>query len=271
MNTKKIIQICIIIFVLGECFLGIKLYNHEMRQNTQIAQIPVLQGEIDKLSNDNSVLKEKLDQVVNYYNFSTDYKDDSFNYLAIGNSLTLISSWGRGICATQPGRDYFGLVVSSLKKVKNKNVVAYPYNFANWERNMDRGSCLSLLNPFLSDKLNLVTIQLGENVKDTATYEKDLENLIRYIHKKAPKAQIIVIGDFWDNDRNKLRKQAAQNVGCAFADLSAIIGDKAYQSQKGIKATLLDGSIIEVSKEAETHPGDRGMEYIAQKVFAVIK
>ena len=33
----------------------------------------------------------------------------------------------------------------------------------------------------LSDKLNLVTIQLGENVTDTSHYEQDLEYLITYV------------------------------------------------------------------------------------------
>lgn len=242
-----------------------------MRQNAQIAQISVLKQQVDQLSNDNEVLKEKLDQAVNYYNFQTDYKDDTFNYFAIGNSLTLIPSWGRGICATQPGKDYFGLVKTGIEQRKKQEVTAYPYNFYTWERASDRSSCLSLLNPYLSDKLNLVTIQLGENVTDNSTYEKDLENLIAYVHQKAPKAQIVLIGDFWDKNRNALREQAAKNAGVAFADISSIIGDKGYQSEKGTQAILPDGSSIEVSKEAETHPGDKGMAYIAEKVLAVIQ
>lgn len=63
----------------------------------------------------------------------------------------------------------------------------------------------------LSDKLNLVTIQLGENVSDTSRFEADLEELISYVQQRAPKAQIIIIGDFWDKERNNMRKEAAQN------------------------------------------------------------
>lgn len=131
----------------------------------------------------------------------------------------------------------------------------------------DRTKALDLLNILLSDKLNLVTIQLGENVSDTSHFEEDLETLIAYIHKRAPKAKIIVIGDFWDKNRNGQRKRAAERQNVLFADLSEIMGNKDYQSKEGTICTLDDGSTIAVSKEAETHPGDKGMEYIANKVM----
>lgn len=34
---------------------------------------------------------------------------------------------------------------------------------------------------------------------------------------------------------------------------------------------LEDGTTIEVSEKASTHPGDKGMEYIADKVIEKIK
>ena len=62
-------------------------------------------------------------------------------------------------------------------------------------------------------QLDLVTIQLGENVNDTVTYEEDYEELINYIHKHAPHAQIIVIDDFWSgDDKSTLKKKAANNT-----------------------------------------------------------
>ena len=122
----------------------------------------------------------------------------------------------------------------------------------------------------LSDKLNLVTIQLGENVRDNTTYEKDLEGLISYVHQKAPKAKIVLIGDFWDKKRNQMRQQAAENTNTPFADLAPIIGDKRYQSKEGTVCELTDGSTREVSKVEETHPGDEGMAYIAAQVIEKI-
>lgn len=251
-----IVSLAVVICLLGGV-VGYKIYRHEKRQ----------EQEFNNLSGQVSFLQEKLEQTTEYYNFQPGYRDDTFNYLAIGNSLTLIGSWGRGICATQPDGDYFGRVKQQLATEHGDAVVAYRINYASWERMQDRSKALDLLNILLSDKLNLVTIQLGENVTDTSHFEEDLETLIAYVHKRAPKAKIIVIGDFWDKTRNKMRKQAAANQNVPFTDLSEIIGNKEYQSQEGTICTLDDGSTIAVSKEAATHPGDKGMEYIANKVM----
>ena len=135
----------------------------------------------------------------------------------------------------------------------------------------NRSTALDLLDLLLSDKLNLVTIQLGENVIDTTHFEEDLETLITYVHTRSPKAKIVVVGDFWDKNRDKMRHEAATNKNVAFADISAIIGNKAYQSQEGTECKLPDGTVHEVSKAEETHPGDRGMDYIARKIIELLR
>lgn len=180
--------------------LCLKAYHHEKKQESQIRE----------LGSRTEYLEGRLNQIQNYYDFQTEYRDDAYNYLAIGNSLTLITNWGRGICATKPDNDYYGLVNQYLNQ-KQGDVVSYRYNFAPWETTSDRASRLDLLNVFLSDKLDLVTIQLGENVADTTTFEPDLEALIAYVQQRAPKAKIIVIGDFWDKKRDAMRREAAAN------------------------------------------------------------
>ena len=144
--------------------------------------------------------------------------------------------------------------------------MAYPYNFATWERINNRESVFDLLDPYLSPELDLVTIQLGENVVDVSSYEEDLENLVNYVKKRAPDAAVVIIGDWWSIEKNGMRKTAAENTGVLFADLSAIIGKKDYQSETGMVCYLSDGSSIEVSEAASTHPGDKGMQYIAAQV-----
>ena len=134
--------------------IGYKIYRHEKRQ----------EQEFNNLSGQVSFLQEKLEQTTEYYNFQPGYRDDTFNYLAIGNSLTLIGSWGRGICATQPDGDYFGRVEAYLSQTKGETV-GYRFNFATWELMSARENAYPLLDKLLSDKLNLVTIQLGENVR----------------------------------------------------------------------------------------------------------
>ncbi len=259
---KKTAILCIVVIVVAFFFGGAtyKLYKHEAQQNKEMSE---LLGKVEYLD-------EKLKQTTDYYNYDTNYSDDSFNYFAIGNSLTMISSWGRGICSTRPDNDYFGLV-SSYFREKNKNCVSYAYNFSPWERSSNREETLELLDKFLDEKLNLVTIQLGENVTDTSTYKEDLETLISYVRNKCPKATIIVIGDWWSKEKSEMRRKAASESGVAFADLSEIIGNTDYQSSVGEICYLEDGSTITVNEAAASHPGDKGMQYIADKILEAYK
>ena len=259
--------IIVLVAALGIIFWGVKLYRHEKRQNADIAQIHQLKKAVERLQSDNEILKERLDQEIEYYNYETHYRDDGYNYFAIGNSLTLIKDWGRGICATKPDNDYFGLVKAGVSARSGRPVVAYRYNFAAWERSYDRKACLRLLNPCLDASLDLVTIQLGENARDLSTFENDLVSLIQYVREKAPKARIIVVGDFWDKRRNDLRRNAAARTGCDFANLAPIIGDTSYQSKAGTEAEAKDGSTRQVTPIEETHPGDAGMKYISDRIL----
>ena len=267
MNRKsKTIWIVVVVLVLlagagiGGYLAAKKLIRHE---NLQDAAITELQGEIE-------YLESRLARVTDYYNFQAEYREDTYNYLALGNSLTLITSWGRGICSTKPDNDYFHLVKAGLEE-KHGETAAYPVQFSEWERLGNRSKAYDLIDSYLDGKLDLVTIQLGENVTDTSTYEADLENLIRYIQAKAPKAKIVVIGDFWDKGRNESRKAAAEKTGAQFADLAGIIGDKSYQSKAGTVCELADGGTITVTEASATHPGDEGMRYIADRVLEAIQ
>lgn len=255
--------------IIGFIVLCTYCYCSFLRHNRgQSARISRLEGVVEELW-------ERLRRQQEYYNYNIEWTDDGFNFFAMGNSLTLITSWGRGICSTKPDNDYFGLLLDYLK-TKTEDVVAHRWNYAIWERAQDRSSVLDLLDPFLSDKLNLVVIQLGENVLITSEaeverYEKDLGLLIDYVRSKtSPKTQLIVVDDFWDQERSKARKRVAAK-GCLFADLAEIRGKKEYQSREGTECLMLDGKKARVSKEAETHPGDEGMAFIARRIIEDVK
>ena len=87
--------------------MGYKIYLYEQSQNVQLSQLSVLEGHINYLD-------QRLQQVTDYYNVQPEYRNDAYSYFAIGNSLSLITSWGRGICATEPGGDYFEQVKKQL-------------------------------------------------------------------------------------------------------------------------------------------------------------
>ena len=195
---------------------------------------------------------------------------DGYNWMAIGNSLTWIEGWQRGICSTQPDNDYFGIVKAWLES-RHENVQARRCNYSDWEFSTARASVFDLIDPYLSEKLDLVTIQLGENVAAVDTYRADLEWLVRYIGEKCPSAQIIVIDDFWSQAKSDIRRSVAEECDIQFADLGEIRGKAEHQSKEGTECLTADGRVITVSKEAETHPGDSGMAYIAEQLIKVLE
>ena len=138
--------------------------------------------------------------------------ENSYNYLAIGNSITLHEKndyWFNkcGMAASNLENDYVHQLIQMLES-KNINVNGYAYNFFIWEvQSHDRAETLILLDKLLSKKLNLVTVQLSENVSDVSTFKTDFEKLIKYIQNKAPYAKVIVIDDFWDKGAKSIAKK----------------------------------------------------------------
>lgn len=55
---------------------------------------------------------------------------------------------------------------------------------------------MGLWDGYLSEKLDLVTIQLSENCSDTTTLEYDFREMVEYVQEKCPNAQIIIVDDF---------------------------------------------------------------------------
>ena len=148
------------------------------------------------------------------------------------------------------------------------------YNFYTWEvQAKDRAETLSLLDPYLSDKLDLITIQVSENATDIATFETDCVELYRYISKRAPEAQIIVIDDFWEaGDKANAKQKAAEICGVDFVSLSDIKGRTEFQARKGTTVYDKSGNAHTVEHDGvAAHPGDEGMVYIAEAVEKMIK
>lgn len=69
---------------------------------------------------------------------------------------------------------------------------------------------LSQLDGYLDDRINLVTIQLGENAVDLNTFESDFVELVGYVKERCPIAQIVIVGDFWDyGERDEMKASVA--------------------------------------------------------------
>lgn len=275
---KKLNIILIVFLAIIAIIVCKKIMTHERWQSDQIhalqEEILNLKQEIDQNNQEVVYLK---DEIAKYSkNVEIEYSDISYNYLAIGNSITkhVVNDywWDEiGMAATKAENDYYHLLISYLKG-NNDEVTSYSYNFAQWEmQSHDRAETFDLISPHISPKLNLITVQLGENVSDSTTIESDFEELIMYLKNKAPNAEIIIIGDFWNSDRDIIKEKTANKLNVKFVSLSDAHGNDKYWA--GIGTTVYDAAgnkhIIEHSGVA-SHPGDFGMEYIANNVINVI-
>lgn len=242
-----------------------------------------VQGRTVYCKGDGKFARETITDGVYYYEMDPNdghllrqYKKE-FKYFAIGNSLTthpIVDGiwWGQwGMAASSRENDFVHKVCSSLEQryTVQENAIYY----TSWETAADRNSQLSILDPYLSADLDLVTIQLGDNITGNyGTLESDYKNLIGYVRSKAPNAQIIVIDQFcWPNGTIQQAQQAASSAyGADYISLAPIqninykVGGATVSGDDGAMHTIYNGAV-------GCHPNDAGMQYIADQILALLK
>lgn len=247
---------------------GYTLYRHELAQSRRIDKLTT---EMNKLDGEITLLQHRGDE-------SIDWPLHTYNYLAIGNSITIhgyADYWwddDRGMAASTDDNDYVHRVVKALEDTYGE-VSSHSYGFSSWETNgYDRAEFLELLDPYLSEEIDLITIQLGENASDLSTWEADWSELLRYVQEKAPDARIIVVGDFWSKeDRDEVKKNAAVAMGITYVSLDGIKDNEEYYAGLGTEVEGSDGLMHVIEHEGVArHPGDKGMEAIAERIIASI-
>ena len=245
-----------------------KVYNYEQRQNQDIA---TLRGQVSKLGAQIELL-ERQGKV------KLSFADDSFNYLCIGNSISkhpITDFWWNenGMAASTLGKDYYHRVVDYLKQ-KHKKVNSEVVNLSVWEvQSHDRAETLMFFKPYLSDNLDLVTIQLGENASNIDTFEQDYIELINYVKKNCPKAKIIVVGDFWEyKDREAKKKAAAKACNVEYVSLEGIKDNQEYFAGMGTVVYDKDARKHIIDHEGVArHPSDKGMEAISGRIINMLE
>lgn len=249
--------------IIGIGIYGAKRFiEHERHQDEKIANLQV-QAERYRAERDTPGLDVSI------------FAEDSYNYLAIGNSITkhpICDYWWDeiGMAASRERNDYVHLVAEGMEM----DVNVYALNFYIWEiQATDRAEALAILEPYLSQNLNLITIQLGENVADRATLEQDYEELIRYIQDRCPDAQIMLIGEFSeDSEIDRMKATAAADCNIDFVDISPVWGHAEYTAGMGAIVYDDDGNEHIVEHEGvATHPGDEGMKFIAESILAFVE
>ena len=194
------------------------------------------------------------------------------NVLVLGNSITLHGKcsywWGEwGMAASEKAKDYVH-IFENISKCKTDVM-----NYYQWEiMHNDRAETYNLIEPYFARKYDLVVLQLGENISNTDTLEQDFCDLIKHIQGKLNDVRIIVLGNFWKNKKiEKIKQNVCDGKQVAYIDLGDL-QDKQYSAGLGAEVKGDDGMthIIE-HKGVANHPGDRAMQIVAERIFAIIR
>lgn len=246
----------------------IKDVEEQQRQNT--ASITQLKGATILTANNG--IKYKL-VVADDGTLST--KNMTPNKVRVfGNSLTATPE-GFGLAASDPQHDYYYLM-SQYILGKNSKADIQRHGTGAWEwstNSSDRQKAFDdSFKPYLDADTDLVIVQCMENVGSVAakqTLTQDSITLLQNIKKCSPNAQIIWMYGWWgDHTVFDPAQNACDKVGAKGINLNDIGTQKSMQSYAGQKRTLKDGTVREIKDIEASHPGDAGMQAIADRLIA---
>ncbi len=270
MKDRKHITIVILLIVI--MFAAGIFCGYRLSRNTPYEPEPVL---IQTASSEPSASLETVEETTVS---EESLPEKSFNYLAIGNSITrhgIKDFWWNpvGMAASDEDHDYYHIVLRYLEN-RYVNVNGIIYNFSPWEGKEDhRDKEFKHIDKYLNPDLDLITIQMGENVSDLSTYQEDYISLLNHIHEKSPNARILVIGDFWSNEeRDQIEIYACAVTVAEYVSLDGIADNEEYYCGLGTTVYDKEGNAHTVEHEGVAmHPGDAGMEAIAERIIEALE
>lgn len=204
-----------------------------------------------------------------------------FKILIIGNSLSFHGiakeiGWNQisGMAASSREKDYVHLLFKKIeKKLFDRNICIRISNFAAFERNPAsfEGQSIDALVNFKPD---IIIFQLGENVR---IGEQDVPLMFedKYIElincfKKPINPLIICTTPFFPSlQKNKVIEKVALLTNSYLVDLSHLPLLESENYAKNERNYTGDKTVWKVDGIG-IHPGDVGMENIAQQLFIII-
>lgn len=192
--------------------------------------------------------------------------------LFLGNSITLHGSlpeigWTNvwGMAASAAEKDYVHLVTRGIEKETRCKVDVRVRNLATFERDYRAWDCAKGLSDVAGFDPDYLVIALGENVpnfkteEDRLAYRKAFRGLIGFFLNNHQKIgiKVVVRGVFWPNEEkdNEMAHVASEY---AVPFVRADIGADVAMTAKG--SFWHDG--------VQAHPGDRGMQEIADRILS---
>ncbi len=195
--------------------------------------------------------------------------------LFLGNSITSHGpkadiGWTNhcGMAATALDKDYAHRLTAAIAAQLAKQPSIQVANISDFERGHAAYDLAAKTKPFIAFKPDLVIVAIGENVgaltndAAQAAFKDSLVRLLKTL-KQGGDPAIFMRSCFWASKvKDALLRQASAEVGCVYVDISALAGDEANYARSERKIAHAG---------VANHPGDRGMQAIADALFAALK
>ena len=195
------------------------------------------------------------------------------NLVVIGNSLTKHAPYPAigwegnwGMAASSEEQDYAHVLKKMIESKSKSPVELTIENRGKFERGFWLEEEQKLPSP-LEKQLkhaSYVVIQLGDNVSDsdfsTYDFKKSYQDFIQQIRKTSPQdSQIFCLGPWWHNDKKaEAIKNGCIQGGGSYIEISDIA--RAASSKASSERSFKNNGVA-------SHPGNRGMKQIAEKIY----
>lgn len=185
--------------------------------------------------------------------------------LILGNSITRHGpkaeiGWNCdwGMAASAPEKDY---VHRLYAKLTESGCEAYlrVRQASEWERNLTSPDALDAFAEDQAFEADVVIFRLGENVKkeDVSSFGPAIRALLSHVASKA--SRVILTTCFWKSpDKDLAIREVAQERDAVLVEITCREDDM-------MALGLFDHRGVAI------HPGDAGMEMIADRIFAALK
>ena len=221
------------------------------------------------------------------------YDGETFRVVCIGNSVTQhpysaqgvdplgywLQDWGMAASARE--KDYAHVLEQKMASIYGETSLEV-YNYNAWENaeaaGIPRRNLLPDLDPLFEgekgEDTDLVIIQLGESCTMFDNLMQDFIDLIYYIHDHAPNAAIGVTGTviIMDEARtaavDNIKQMICQSMSLPYISMSGY--NESMWVGEGTVIYNEQGEATVISFVQRTHPGDAGMQYIADQIYTVV-
>ena len=255
--------------------------NLKLTLGNIITEITKLNSSLTELENKGSyvTMPDGSEGKLVYVDGVVTVKSSNYNkVLLLGNSLLLgfntDGSHGApfGLTASDSKHDWAYLLKEKLK-VKTPNVTVKKLHDAKFEQaESDTAAESYISNEFAAADRNndLVIVQIGDNVNTELrqqTFRNNFSKLIRAIRTNNPTADIVVAGAWFNGgDIESWLQSQSKPLNYTFVPLSDL-STSANMATVGDTVTFNDGVQMQVYEAIRTHPGNKGMKAIADRIY----